>query len=115
MNDDIIDLLSDNEDDSETSFLSNFADEPRSVNIDLSNGSPLNDSDFKIVHFNINSILTFGRLDELSEICKVLKVDVLILTESKLNQSIPNNIIEISGYHEPLRKDRTRHGGGVLI
>ena len=59
-----------------------------------------------------------GRIEELSDICKTLKIDVLILSESKLDQTIPNNLIMIPGYHEPLRHDRElngRHGGGVLM
>ena len=58
------------------------------------------------------------RIEQLTEICKTLNVDVLIITEAKLDQTIPNNLITIQGYHEPLRHDREvngRHGGGVLI
>ena len=43
---------------------------------------------------------------------------MLIITESKLDDNIPNNLITISGYHEPIRHDRPingRHGGGVLM
>ena len=73
---------------------------------------------FKIVHYNINSILAPDRIDQLSQICQTLKIDVLIISESKLDNTIPNNLIKISGYHEPLRHDRShngRHGGGVLM
>ena len=58
------------------------------------------------------------RIEQLSDICKVLKINVLVITESKLDQTIPNNIITIPGYHEPLRRDRAingRNGGGVLV
>ena len=58
------------------------------------------------------------RLEQLTDICKTLNIDVLILSESKLDQTIPNNLITIPGYHEPLRHDREingRHGGGVLM
>ena len=112
-NDEAFELLSDDESDS--IFLSLVDDEPKSINIDITNGSPLNDLDFKIVHFNVNSILADGRLEELAEISAILKIDVLILTESKLCNSIPSNLLKISSFHEPLRRDRTRHGGGVLI
>ena len=89
-----------------------------SFNYDLSNGSPIETNNFKIVHYNVNSILAPGRLDELSDICKILKVDVLVITESKIDQTIPTNIITLPGYHEPLRHDRPingRNGGGVLM
>jgi hypothetical protein len=56
--------------------------------------------------------------EQLTDICRTLRIDVLILSESKLDQTIPNNLITIPGYHEPLRHDRPingRHGGGVLM
>jgi hypothetical protein len=62
--------------------------------------------------------LATDRIEQLTDICKTLNIDVLILSESKLDQTIPNNLITIPGYHEPLRHDRDingRHGGGVLM
>ena len=103
---------------SDTSDVSDFEEEFHSLKIDISNGSPINTENFNIVHYNINSILATDRIEQLTEICKTLNVDVLIITESKLDQTIPNNLITIPGYHEPLRHDREvngRHGGGVLI
>ena len=103
---------------SDTSDVSDFEEEFHSLKIDISNGSPINTENFNIVHYNINSILATDRIEQLTEICKTLNVDVLIITESKLDQTIPNNLITIQGYHEPLRHDREvngRHGGGVLI
>jgi hypothetical protein len=89
--------------------------EPQSMNVNFCNGSPLNDNDFTIVHFNINSITAEGRLEQLTDVCSVLKVDCLVITESKLSQEIPTSLISLSGYHEPVRKDRNRNGGGCLI
>ena len=48
----------------------------------------------------------------------VLNLSVLVITESKLDETIPTNLISIPGYHEPVRRDRCsggRNGGGVLI
>ena len=56
-----------------------------------------------------------GHDDQLSDICSTLKLDVLILTESKLDITIPSSVITLPGYHEPLRRDRNRNGGGVLV
>ena len=112
---DISDLISEC---SDTSHISEFEDDFHSLNIDISNGPPINTDNFIIVHYNINSILAPDRIEQLTDICKSLKIDVLIITESKLDQTIPNNLITIPGYHEPLRHDREingRHGGGVLI
>ena len=88
---------------------------PQSINIDISNGSPLDTDDFLVLHYNINSITVDGRLEELKDVTANLNVDVLICTESKLSQYIPTNLIQISGFHEPLRSDRNRHGGGCVM
>ena len=48
-------------------------------------------------------------------ICNTLNLAVLVITESKLDETIPTNLITIPGYHEPVRRDRNRNGGGVLI
>jgi len=103
---------------SDISDISDTDDSPQSINIDLSNGWPLTDTDFKILHYNINSILADDRLTKLSDICSTANCSVLIITESKLNSSIPDNLLTIPGYHQPLRHDRPvngRHGGGTLM
>ena len=103
---------------SDTSNFSDFIEDVSSVNFDISNGSPFDINNFKVVHYNINSILAADRIDQLTDICRTLNINVLILSESKLDESIPNNLLTIPGYHEPLRHDRAqngRHGGGVLM
>ena len=104
---------------SDTSYLSDIdIDDCQSINFDLSNGSPINVNNFNIVHFNINSITAEDRLNQLSDICQTLNLSVLVITESKLDDTIPTNLITIPGYHEPVRRDRNingRNGGGVLI
>ena len=91
---------------SEASCTSDFDDECKSYNFDISNGSPIDTENFIIVHYNINSILAMGKLDQLTDYCRILNVDVLIITESKLDQTIPINLITIPGYHQPIRRDR---------
>ena len=91
---------------SDTSDVSDFEDEFHSLNIDMYNGFPINTENFNIVYYNVNSILATDRIEQLTEICKTLNVDVLIIAESKIDQTIPNNLITIPGYHEPLRHDR---------
>ena len=103
---------------SDTSYTSDLDDRPNATYYDLSNGSPLDRSKFILVHYNVDSILTEGRLDELQTLCKTVNVAVLVITESHLDTTIPDNIITLQGYHTPLRKDRQtngRYGGGVLI
>ena len=85
------------------SYLSYLEDECRSFSFDLS---------------NINSITAENRIEQLSDICQTLNLAVLVKTESKLDENIPTHLLSISGYHEPLRRDRDkngRNGGGVLV
>lgn len=42
-------------------------------------------------------------------------IDVLVLTETKLDDSFPSSQFILDGYSFPYRKDRDRHGGGILI
>ena len=112
MNDDFSDVSSVI---SDCSYISEFDNECQSINFDLSDGSPIDVNNFNIAHYNINSITAFGRLDQLSNICATLKLNVLILTESKLDDTIPSSLITLPGYHEPIRRDRNRNGGGVLV
>ena len=91
---------------------------PQSLQYDYSNGSPIDTSKFTVVHYNINSITADGRIQTLSDVCSTMNVSVLLITESKLDNTIPSNILKIPGYHEPVRNDRPlggRHGGGTLM
>ena len=65
-----------------------------------------------IGNLNINSLPNkFNQLKEL-----VLKhVDILVLTETKLDDSFPNSQFLVDGFSEPFRIDRNRSGGGVMI
>ena len=65
-----------------------------------------------IGNLNINSLPNkFNQLKEL-----VLKhVDILVLTETKLDDSFPNSQFLVDGFSEPFRIDRDRSGGGVMI
>ena len=99
---------------SDTSLISE-PEQTQSVNVDLVNGWPYNFDDFLIVHYNVNSITAEGRLEEISDVVKSTKCSILICTESKLDKNIPTSLISISGFHEPVRHDRNRHGGGCLV
>jgi hypothetical protein len=56
---------------SNTSYMSDLEDEFHSLNIDISNGPPIDIDNFIIVHFNINSILATDRMDQLT----ILNID----------------------------------------
>ena len=65
-----------------------------------------------IGNLNINSIP--NKFDQLKIIIKD-KVDILLITETKLDSSFPENQFLIPGFSKPFRKDRNRHGGGLLL
>ena len=88
---------------------------PTSINLDISNGSPLDNQGFIGAHYNINSITAPGRLETLASVAKTLNLSYLIINESKLDETIPTNLICLSQFHEPIRRDRTRQGGGYRI
>ena len=42
-------------------------------------------------------------------------LDVLMITETKLDDSFPEQQFHIEGFNIPFRLDRNRHGGGLLL
>ena len=42
-------------------------------------------------------------------------IDVLIVTETKLDSSFPSGQFLIDGFAKPFRRDRNKNGGGVMI
>ena len=65
-----------------------------------------------ILYFNALSLIP--KLDELCALVEIHNPDVISIVESWLCADIPDNEISIPGYHI-FRKDRNRHGGGVLL
>ena len=65
-----------------------------------------------IGNLNINFLPSkFGKLKD-----TVLKyVDVLVLTETKLDDSVPNAQFLVDRFSEPYRYDRNRKGGRIMI
>ena len=63
-----------------------------------------------LAHLNINSLL--ANMDEF--FLQHYRVDILVLTETKLDDSVLSNEISLPCYTVAGRKDRTRHGGGVI-
>ena len=43
------------------------------------------------------------------------KIDILMVSETKLNDTFPLNQFEIDGYSQQYRLDRNRHGGGIIV
>ena len=61
-------------------------------------------------NLNINSIS--GKFDK----CLIPSdVDILALTETKLDETLTTSIFRIDGFPSPFRVDQNRKGGGILI
>ena len=73
-----------------------------------------------IGYLNINS-LRGNKFDQLNDICKTSKIDILCIDETKLSSEIPSSRIHIDGYrYPPLRRDREQKtpnsfGGGKVV
>ena len=92
------------------------------LNVGMSNN---NNSMLKVCHLNVNSLTADVNLNryvpaqhsKLDEIYSSLAIDnsfdVISLSETWLNENIPNDAIVLDSY-AIFRKDRNRHGGGVM-
>ena len=65
-----------------------------------------------ISHININSIR--NKFELLAE-AVMGNVDILMVTETKIDESFPTSQFIISGYSSPYRFDRNKDGGGILV
>ena len=65
-----------------------------------------------IAHLNINSIS--NKFEPLVSMVKD-SLDLLVVTESKLDDTFPHDQFQIEGFSRPIRLDRDRNGGGVII
>ena len=43
------------------------------------------------------------------------KIDIFVVSETKIDSSFPSSQFSLDGFAEPLRRDRNIHGGGVLM
>ena len=62
--------------------------------------------------YNINS--QRNKFGQLHEFCKD-NLDILLITQTKLESSFPSEQFHIPGYCSPYRLDRNSHGGGILL
>ena len=67
---------------------------------------------FTFSYLNINSVR--NKLDSLQEIVMV-KVDILIVTETEIDASFPTAQFSAEGYHKPYRLDVSGKSGGILV
>ena len=71
---------------------------------------PFRKRGFHFLHINVNILLL--KIDELRDIISRTKPAILGITESKLDSSVSDQEVNISGY-SILRSDRNRNGGGA--
>ena len=65
-----------------------------------------------IGHLNINAIE--GKFAALKEIMQC-NIDILVISETKLDESYSAKLFDIEGYTLPFRLGRNINGGGVLV
>ena len=65
-----------------------------------------------VAHLNINHII--GKFDSMKEIIRD-NIDILAISETKIDHSFPTSMFDINGYSLPFRCDRDANGGGVLV
>ena len=65
-----------------------------------------------IGHLNINSLR--NKFEALKSLIQG-KVDIFVVSETKLDESFPRGQFAIEGYSTPIRFDRNNEGGGIII
>ena len=61
---------------------------------------------------NINSIR--NKFDNLMAVVSG-NIDILMITETKIDSTVPVNQFYLNGYNVPYRNDRNTNGGGILV
>ena len=62
----------------------------------------------------LNIVSLPKKIDEIRFSMSNKYIDLIAFNETRLDQSIPDNLIHLDGY-DIIRKDRSRNGGGVCI
>jgi exonuclease III len=68
--------------------------------------------DISIGHLNVRSLIP--KIEELRVLLADIKLDILCISESYLDDTVLNSEVKVDGY-QLVRNDRNRNGGGVLI
>ena len=68
----------------------------------------------RLVFGNLNINTINDKFEQLKHIIKS-SVDVLVVTETKLDSSFPNGQFSNDGFARPFRRDRNKNRGGVMI
>ena len=65
-----------------------------------------------LAQLNINSLR--NKFDLLMSLIKN-NVDILMISETKLDESFPDGQFTVKGYSKPFRLDRNKNGGGIML
>ena len=77
------------------------------------NPGPHSSNCLNICHANIRS-LSRAKLNAIK--CSLTNIyDIITLSETHLKPNVPNDVFQLEGYHEIIRRDRQAEGGGVAI
>ena len=68
-----------------------------------------------VSHVNINSITSRCRLDELSHFLTLNNIDIICLSETKLDDDVHPSLFTLDDFHDPMTRHRDRNGGGVAV
>ena len=83
--------------------------------IELNPGPVVTKSDLALCHININSLAAPNKLSELEHFTATHAIDILALSETKLDDTVHPNLYRITGFHSPFTRHRNRNGGGTAI
>ena len=79
------------------------------------NPGPFGQNNLAMCHLNARSLTAPNRLTEIEDFVTVLNdFDIVGITETHLDQSIPDSKISLTDYNV-FRNDRNRRGGGVCL
>ena len=66
-----------------------------------------------ISYLNINHLR--NKIIDFRHILQQIDLEYISISETKLDEQFPDTQFKIEGYHHPpFRRDRTRHGGGLM-
>lgn len=101
-------------DNNNDSTISEISDNDDIIHVNNSaDNNKIHDFDSKSLNIvNINIVTLPGKLDELRSFLGSHPIDIMGLAETRLDDVIPDNDVEIDNY-TLYRKDRNRNGGGV--
>ena len=93
----------------ETCPLDKMENSPEDILMDL---RTLKEGGVTIAHLNINFL--YNKFEGLKLLVQN-KIDILVLSETKLDDTYTTNQFMIEGFTSPFRADRNAHGGGLFV